>query len=472
MKTLDTSRFLVIGEGLAAGMTNFSLIEDDQRDSFSVQVARHIGEKLVTPFFQAPGLGDAAGFPRLPVRVPWDMQTTLLGKFPPVDPYTNLSLPGLTACDVLTRRPELPVVCSDDALQTAINVVLGLPRWMAGEAEARPTVLEHAVRLQPGLAIVELGFAEVLAAATAGDANAMPGADFIDQVGAIVRGLVDAGSGIIVLTVPDPMDTAHFSTLDAAARVARMPASRIAATHGLRSDDRVTVKGLMEIGYQVMSKRKAPLPDGSVLGGQAAAEISRRVEALNKDLLALAQQHDALVFDLWALFRDIRRQGVTVGKKHLTADFLGGFYSINGYYPGKVGQALIANGVIDLLNRTFGTRYRPLDIGPIMLMTDAVFAHKGAEGPMHGTVAGAFAAAGAGAKRAVTMAKFVAGMMRGKMNRKAAQPPPESGCHPDRWVVKLPPGLEQTLPLASESSYYGDALRAAHTTDAQPRVYG
>ena len=63
---LDTSRFLVIGESLAAGMTNFSLIEDDQRDSFSVQMARQIGEKLVTPFFQAPGLGDAPGFPRLP----------------------------------------------------------------------------------------------------------------------------------------------------------------------------------------------------------------------------------------------------------------------------------------------------------------------------------------------------------------------------------------------------------------------
>src|SRR5512143_3569248 len=116
---LDTSRFVVIGESLAAGLTNFSLIEDDQRDSFSVQFARQIGEKLVTPFFQAPGLGDATGFPRLPVRVPWDMQTTVLKEFPPIEPYTNLSLPGLTASDVLTRRPELPIVCSDDALQTA-----------------------------------------------------------------------------------------------------------------------------------------------------------------------------------------------------------------------------------------------------------------------------------------------------------------------------------------------------------------
>jgi len=470
---LDTSRFLVIGEGLAAGMTNFSLIEDDQRAAFSVHLARQIGEKLVTPFFQAPGIGDAPGFQRLPVRVPWDMQTTVLSKFPPIEPYTNLSLPGLTASDVLTRRPEIPIVCSDDALQTAINLVLGLQDWLAGTGSNPLTVLEHAARIKPGLAVVELGFAEVLAAAVAGDPAALPGAAFIGNVATIVSTLRATGSDVIVLTVPDPMDTAHFSTLDAAARVLKVPASRVAASHGLQSDDRVTVTGLMEMGYQVVSKRIAPLPGGSALGGRAAGEISRRVDAINKDLSALAQQQGALVFDLCALFRHVRQQGVTIGEKRLTADFLGGFYSLNGYYPGQIGQALVTNGLIELVNRTFATHYRPLEIGPMMLMTDAVLAYKGAEGPMHGTLPGAFAAAGATTKRLATMAKFVTGMVRAKMNRKEeVPPPPAGGSNPERWTITLPPGLEQTLPLDSESSYYGDALRAAHTTDAQSKVYG
>ena len=293
------------------------------------------------------------GFPRLPVRVPWDMQTTVLSKFPPVEPYTNLSLPGLTAADVITRRPGLPIVCSDDALQTAINLVLGLQDCLAGTMSNPPTILEHAARLEPGLAVIELGLAEVLAAAVAGDPAAMPGASFISHIAAIVRTLRSAGSDVIVLTVPDPMDTAHFSTLDAAADVLRLPAGRVSASFGLKRDDRVTVNGLMEMGYQVVSKRDAPLPNGSVLGGSTAAEISRRVLALNKDLAALAQEHGALVFDLCELFREVRRAGVQVGSKRLTADFLGGFYSLNGYYPGKVGQALIANGLIELVNRTF-----------------------------------------------------------------------------------------------------------------------
>jgi hypothetical protein len=472
MKKLDTSRFLVIGEGLAAGMTNFSLIEDDQRDSFSVQMARRIGEKLVTPFFQAPGIGDAPGFPRLPVRVPWDMQTTVLSPFPPVEPYTNLSLPGLTASDVLARRPEIPVVCPDDALQTAINLVLGLQPCLAGASPERPTVLEHAARVKPGLAVVELGFVEVLRAAVAGDPGAMPGASFLQDLGTIVTTLRSAGSDVILLTVPDPMDTAHFTTIEAASRILKLPAARVASAFGVKPDDRMTPNGLMEAGYQVCSKRYVPLPKGSVIAGQSAADISRRVQALNKDVIALAERTGALVFDLCALFRQVRKEGVQIRSKRLTADFLGGFYSLNGYYPGKIGQALITNGLVDLVSRTCETHYRPLEIGPIMLMTDAVMAYQGAEGPMRGTLSGAFGAAGASARRLMTLAKFVAGMARAKRDRKALPAPAPGGSHPDRWTIKLPPGLEQTLPLASESSYYGDALRAVHTTEAQPKVYG
>lgn len=472
MNNLNTAPFLVIGEGLAAGMTNFSLMEDDQRDAFPALVAKRIGERFVLPLFQAPGIGDAPGFQRLPVRVPWDMQTTVIKKLPPSGPYQNLSLPGLTAADIVNRRPEIPIVRTDDALQTAINLMLGLDEHREGQASTSPTVLEYAARQKPGLALIELGLAEVLAAAVAGDPSALPGAAFMAHYATILGTLASAGTTLIVLTIPDPMDTAHFSTLDAAAGVVRLPASRIQARYGLQSDDRVTPNALMEIGYQTTTKRVGPLPDGSVLKGQRAAEISRGVEAVNKNILVLAQQHGALVFDLHAFFRHVREQGVRVGTRHVTAGYLGGFYSLNGYYPGKTGQALIANGLIDLLNRTYGTRHQKVDIGPMLIMTDPVLSYQGAEGPMHGTPAGAIAASAATAKRLTKMAKFVAGMVRGKRQRQEMPTPPSSGCHPDRWTIKLPPGLEQTLPLNSESSYYGDALRAVHTADAQPKVYG
>ena len=59
MKTLDATRFVVLGEGLAAGLTNFSLFDDDQRESFAAQMARQMKVDFPQPLFQSPGLGAA-----------------------------------------------------------------------------------------------------------------------------------------------------------------------------------------------------------------------------------------------------------------------------------------------------------------------------------------------------------------------------------------------------------------------------
>ncbi len=472
MRTLDTSRFVTVGEGLGAGMANFSLIEDDQRESFPAQLARQLGERFIQPLIQPPGLGDAPGFPRLPVRVPWDMQTTVLSAFPPIAPYANLSLPGLTVAGVLARRPEPPVVRPDDALQTAVNLVLGLEACAAGNASDRPNTLEYALRLNPTLALLELGFVEVLEAAVAGDVNAFPDqAAFLADYATIVQALRAAGCEVIVLTVPDPMDTAHFSTPESAGRVLKMTASAVRAAHGLQPQDRIAVKGLMEMGYQTLTGRTAPLPEGSVVAAAVASDLSARVRQLNAGLTALAGEHGAHAYDLCGFFRRVREQGAPAGERTLTADFLGGFYSLNGYYPGRTGHALIANDLVDFVNATFGTRFQHTDLP--LPMFDAVVSYQAPGGPVRGTLAGGLAAAGAGLERLATMAGFGMAMVRARRRRKSPPPPPpESGSHPERWTVKLPPGLEQTLPLNKESSYYGDALRAVHTIDAQQKAFG
>ena len=41
--------------------------------------------------------------------------------------------------------------------------------------------------------------------------------------------------------------------------------------------------------------------------------------------------------------RGVKAQGLQAGPRRLTAGYLGGFYSLNGYYPGKTGHAAIAN---------------------------------------------------------------------------------------------------------------------------------
>jgi hypothetical protein len=470
-KTLDATRFVVLGEGLAAGMTNFNLSEEDQRESFAAQVARQMRAEFPQPLIEPPGLGDAPGFPRLPVRLPFDHQTTVRKDFPPKTPISNLSVPGLTLAEAVTRRPVPPLIHSNDARQTAVNFILGLPGLLGGEGSL-PTQLEYAIARRPTFAIIELGYAEVLEAATSGSAGPIPDpAAFRDTYARMLRALRDLGCEVVVTTIPDPMDTAHFSPCEAAARVVKLPRKVLEREYGLGGGDRMTVNGLTEIGCQLMSKRAGPLPAGSILRADVAAQISNRVQQLNAALMSAADEHGATVCDLGGLFRRVRTEGVAVGSRRLSADFLGGFYSLNGYYPGKTGQALIANELLERINQAYGTRFEPIRADTVIL-TDAVAMYRGAEGPAYRTLAGYAASALAALKVGSTMAGFLVKMVAGSLSRKRPTPRPSEGSTPDRWKLQLPPGLEQELPLNKAASYYGDALRAVHTVDGQEAAFG
>lgn len=457
MKQLDCTTFVVLGEGLASGMTNFSLIEADQLDSFPAQMARQMHVRCVQPLLQAPGLGDAPGFPRLPVRLPMDQQTTVLKQLPPADANSNLSIPCMTLSDAVTRRPAPPLVHADDALQTAVNLILGMDGSLTSAEVVRPTQLEYALSRKPTLAIVELGFVEALEAAVALRPEIMPTAgDCRAQYSRIVETLRAVGCEVVVMTIPDPVDTAHFSPIDAAARVLKVPAPMIAAAYGLQAGDRIAVDGLTEMGYQLISRGITPLPEGVILREAVAAAISGRVAALNAEITAVARQHGAVVYDLHALYRTVRTQGTPAGEKTLTADFLGGFYSLNGYYPGKCGQAIIANGLLGLLNATYGKAFELVDVHEVV-PRDPVAAYQLADGPDF-SAADLTPPAGAGQPAATPTPAAV---------------PASGGWAKDvKLPLTLPPGLEQVLPLSKEASYYGDALRPVHTTDPEEIFYG
>src|SRR6478672_1247733 len=64
--SLKTDRSVVMGEGLAAGISNFTLSSDSQQWSFATQMARQMGAKCPQRLIQAPGIGNLVGFPSLP----------------------------------------------------------------------------------------------------------------------------------------------------------------------------------------------------------------------------------------------------------------------------------------------------------------------------------------------------------------------------------------------------------------------
>jgi len=249
---LDTTTFITLGEGLAAGMGNFTLIDDTQRASFPAQLARQIQADFPQPLIQPPGICDAVGFAQLPVRVPAPAQTTVLDSFSPV---SNLSVPGFRLSDALRLRPSQPLVQRNDAKQTAANLILGVLPIMNGDDGPLPTQLEYAMGRHPSFTLIELGYHDVLEAAVKADVDLLPDpGSFRSDYEQLLKSLRSSGSELFVLTVPDPMGTAHFSTVEVAARILKVEREVIERIYDLRDDDFITVKGLTEIGFQFFAK--------------------------------------------------------------------------------------------------------------------------------------------------------------------------------------------------------------------------
>src|SRR2546428_7471847 len=123
---LDVTTFVVLGEGLAAGMADFSLKDVYQEKNFPSQMARQMNTIFPQPLIQPPGIADPQGFTPLPSNFPKALQTTLRESGPNLFVF-NLSVPGMKVADALQRRPSPPLIQQNDSQQTVINFLLGFP---------------------------------------------------------------------------------------------------------------------------------------------------------------------------------------------------------------------------------------------------------------------------------------------------------------------------------------------------------
>jgi hypothetical protein len=489
-----TSTFVVVGEGLAAGVGHFSLSEEIQPWSFTAQVAQQLGISFRQPVLESPGLGNAHER-QVPAIVPDLLQTCVRKDFPGKGaPLDNLAVPGFTARDARTLRPRPPLVHRRDAKQTLVNFILGLPGLTNG-AETLLTQLEAAVARKPDLALVELGYHELLELCVKGYLHSGERMDlptFEADYEHIVSELAATGATVVVTTIPDPIDTAYFSTLTTAATILRTEASFLRKHFNLRDDDLITVPGLIDAGFQLTARQiTGTIEDGGVLKGGDAANISRAAARLNDAVRRVAARYSARVYDLGAFLRLVARDGASVGARRFTNRFLDGFYLLNGVYPGRTGHALIANDCIAFLNKELGTEATAIDasevlsddgnalsrLSPGRTATDAFLVPRTRAEiprmpPPDPTLVNVFPPFDPdkfnlfpiqtiypeldpkGTKKCCEPAK---GIPAGGMSRpKLAKP------------LTLPEGLEQTLPLNKAWSYFGDALRAVDAPHDPP----
>ena len=171
-----------------------------------------------------------------------------------------------------------------------------------------------------------------------------------------------------------------------------------------------------------------------------------------------------------AFFRRIAHEGIVVGSRRLTAEFLGGFYTLNGYYPGATGHALIANELLCLLNSAYGANFPPIDVYAVSL-TDPVADYRQAEGPtwtkselLHFQPWPEFASPSSSAPGAPQYASAAPASVPREASRQAGET--------STGLLQLPAGLEQVLPLSQAASYFGDAIAALDCQDEQGIQWG
>ena len=470
--SLNTSSFVVLGEGLAAGMGDFTLSEVTQRESFPAQMARQMQTDFSQALIQEPGICYPIGFTRPPVLVPQPLQSTVFDRIPPV-PVRNLSVPGLRIKEALELRPVQPLIRRDSHKLTALNLTLGVLHIARGE-EKTLSQLEYALECCPTFVVICLGYSEALEAAASGNPDTLPRAESLrSDYARILTPLREAGVEVLTLTIPDPFDTPYFSTLSAASKILMVEPSIVRQLYGIGDEALITVHGLNEIGFQLFGKNVGPLPENATLNVEVGQQISGRIAELNDALSSVSRECGARIYDLCAFLRRLKSEGVNTGARKLTAEYLGGFYSLNGYYPGATGHAVIANELLHTLNISYRSDFPQINLDAVQ-QSDPVAAYKPAQGPCwtmdtlpRAQAVPAATSAEEAALGGPTVARTASGGLQSYGWEALGAPEGEAPA-----PLRLPPNLEQILPLSKAASYFGDGIGAVHCRDPRSIQFG
>jgi hypothetical protein len=194
--------------------------------------------------------------------------------------------------------------------------------------------------------------------------------------------MTNTSADIVLINLPD-ITTMPFST--SVAPFVEIPGVGIVPLMGtngpLSPDSLVTLPGgsLIAMGYGLPGG--PPLPEdlnfitqepGYVLRPDEVEIINDRVAAFNQIIDDVANAYGLPVLDMNSAFAEIvAGDGPIFGGVELTADFLlGGIFSYDGIHPQRIGQALIAGQLIDLINAEYGADIPQLNMADILFEGD------------------------------------------------------------------------------------------------------
>jgi lysophospholipase L1-like esterase len=360
------SRYVSIGDSLAAGVESNSLVETHQLRSVPALIARQAGAAdFQQPLVSEPGIPPEltlvtlvpAPFVAPKAATAGAPKNAALGR-----PYNNLAVPGATV---------------NDALNTLTDAGGSHDLVLRG----RGTQVQQALSLGPTAITLWIGNNDVLGAAVRGrvveGVTITPAATFRALYSQVVAALKTSGAFIVAANLPDVSAIPFVTTIKpyvtnpttgAPVLVAGSRVPLIGPAGPLPSTALVTIAAstLLAQGIGIpaaLGGTGAPLPDEVVLDPAEIAMIQDRVNTNNQAIRDICAAASIPVLDVHAIFAELSTTGRHVGGITLTNAFLsGGVFSYDGVHPNDVGYALVANEWIRVINEQGGA-LPPVDLG-------------------------------------------------------------------------------------------------------------
>lgn len=344
-------RVVVVGDSLAAGYQNSSLLMTQQPHGFGSLVAEQAGSALPLPLIAPPGIPpvlELIGF--APDGSPIIQRAAGIspGRVDPTVQAMNLAVPGHTALAALALKPDM---LFDDLT----DLVLGLPGMFGGVFNSQ---VEWAEALAPDTVLLWLGSNDTLWVAVYGDLIALtPPAQFAAAFDQVMDRIAATGARIAVANVPDitviPFLTPAEDVLAQVSAQTGYPVPVLSAILGIGVGDYLNPDAFGLIPIHLFSQ--TPLPGNVVVDATEVAAVQAATAEMNAFISAKAAQHGAALVDVHGLLNDVDRAGLVVGGQRLTTDFLGGIFTLDGIHPTNTAHAVLANAFIQGLNTTYGT---------------------------------------------------------------------------------------------------------------------
>jgi phospholipase/lecithinase/hemolysin len=374
----DLSRLVVIGDSLSAGFQNSSLLGSQQVHGYASLIAAQAGVSLSLPLIADPGIPSVLQLIDVgPPPVIGQAPGSSTGRLDPTVQVTALAVPGATVEDALTLVPDCDFTPANappvkQVVNVLTDVVLGLPGCFIN---TRMSQVQWAEALSPTTVLVWLGNQDALQAVIYGADPSLvtPVKDFKRAYRTLMRRLAGTQATIVVANIPDVTVIPYLTPAEDVASITGLPLTIVGPLLGIDAGDFVTPDAFPLIPGILATPGSGPLPGAVVVDAGEIATIRQSIKRFNTIIQAEADEVGAAVVDIHGLLDRAAEQGLFVGDRRLTTDFLGGLFSLDGIHPTNTGYAIIANQFIKALNRAFHAGIPPVDVSAVMANDPLVF---------------------------------------------------------------------------------------------------